>query len=224
MALLFRSYQRSPNAKRPQLNMTTRTNNPELSQAKILDSAQTLFLERGFDGTSMSAIAKDSGVTQSMIHHYFGSKQDLWQAVKKDAYDEYLAHQQQLLDLDNDDIETFIENSLRSRFLFFQENPRTARLLSWLQIMEDPTGMETGQEIGRQLLAKIRRAQADGQIRDDMAPEAVLAMSIALTTHWFQSRHYIENLTGISPADREASDATYMDAIIKVFVEGLKAG
>ena len=202
--------------------MTTRTNNPELSQAKILDSAQILFLERGFDGTSMSAIAKHSGVTQSMIHHYFGSKEELWQAVKKEAYDDYLAHQQQLLDLDNDDVETFIENSLRSRFLFFQQNPQTARLLSWLQIMEDPTGMETGQEIGQQLLAKIQQAQADEQIRDDLEPESVLSMSIALTTHWFQSRHYIENLTGISPGNREASDAAYLDAIIKVFVEGLK--
>ncbi|MBE2225476.1 MAG: TetR/AcrR family transcriptional regulator [Anaerolineae bacterium] len=202
--------------------MSTRTNNPELSQAKILESAQSLFIERGFAGTSMSAIAKDSGVTQSMIHHYFGSKEELWQAVKKEAYDEYLAHQQQLIDLDNDDIDTFIEDSLRSRFTFFMENPRTARLLSWLQIMEDPTGMETGQEIGRQLLAKIRQAQADGQIRNDLEPESILSMSIALTTHWFQSRHYIENLTGASPEDRGTSDAAYLDAIIKVFVAGLK--
>jgi hypothetical protein len=48
-------------------------------------------------------------------------------------------------------------------------------------------------------------------------------MSIALTTHWFQSRHYIENLTSISSEDRETSDAAYLDAIIKVFVEGLQA-
>ncbi len=203
--------------------MSTRTNNPELSQAKILSSARTLFIERGFDGTSMSAIAKHSGVTQSMIHHYFGSKEELWQAVKKSSYDTYLANQQELLDLENVDIEAFIETSLRSRFLFFQQNPQTARLLSWLQIMEDPTGMETGQEIGRQLLDKIKLAQADGQIRKDLEPETILAMSIALTTHWFQSRHYIENLTGMLPEEREAADAAYLDAILKVFVEGLQA-
>jgi TetR/AcrR family transcriptional regulator len=203
--------------------MTSRTNNPELSQAKILSSAQTLFIERGFDGTSMSAIAKHSGVTQSMIHHYFGSKEELWQAVKKDSYDKYLGYQQQLLDLDEGDIGAFTENSIRSRFQFFQVNPQTARLLSWLQIMEDPAGMETGQEIGRQLLDKIRQAQRAGNIRDDVAPETVLAMSIAITTHWFQSRHYIENLTGMSPADRDAADAAYLDAILKVFVEGLQA-
>jgi hypothetical protein len=88
--------------------------------------------------------------------------------------------------------------------------------------MEDPTGMETGQEIGRQLLDKIRQAQAEGQIRGDIEPENILAMSIALTTHWFQSRHVIENLTGISPEDRKTADTAYLNAVIKVFKDGLK--
>ena len=202
--------------------MSTRTNNPELSQSKILASAQALFIEKGFDGTSMSAIAKHSGVTQSMIHHYFGSKEELWQAVKKLSYDEYLAHQQTLLDLEEGNITTFTEHSIQSRFQFFQENPQTARLMSWLQIQEDPSGMETGQEIGRQLLDKIRQAQAEGQLRDDIAPENILAMSIALTTHWFQSRHVIENLTGIQPEARETADSAYLDAILKVFLDGLR--
>ncbi|MCB8965826.1 MAG: TetR/AcrR family transcriptional regulator [Ardenticatenaceae bacterium] len=204
--------------------MATRTNNPELSQAKILESAQALFIENGFDGTSMSAIARHSGVTQSMIHHYFGSKEALWQAVKKLSYDEYLAHQQQLLDeIDEEDITSFVRHSLSSRFTFFQGNPQTARLLSWLQIIEDPTGMETGQEIGRQMLDKIRRAQASGQIRDDIEPENVLAISIALTTHWFQSRHVIENLTGLTALDRETADSQYLAAMLKVFTAGLQA-
>lgn len=203
--------------------MPTRTNNPELSQAKILASAQTLFIEKGFAGTSMSAIAKHSDVTQSMIHHYFGSKEALWQAVKKLSYDEYLAHQQELLDLDEGDIANFARQSIASRFQFFQKNPQMSRLLSWLQIMEDPTGMETGQAVGRQLLDKIRQAQAEGQIRADIEPENILAMSIALTTHWFQSRHVIENLTGMSPEDREAADAAYFNAVLKVFLDGLEA-
>ena len=83
--------------------------------------------------------------------------------------------------------------------------------------------METGQEIGRQLLDKIRQAQVEGQIRDDIEPENILAMSIALTTHWFQSRHVIENLTSISLEDRETADTAYLNAIIKVFLDGLLA-
>lgn len=199
-----------------------RTNNPERSRAKILDSAQAMFIERGFDGVSMRVIAHDADVTQSIIHHYFGSKEELWQAVKKLSYDEYLTHQQHLLDLDERDIDSFIQSSLRSRFHFFQESPQTARLLSWLQIMEDPTGMESGHDVGRQLLDRIRHAQADGAIRDDVEPENVLAMSLALTTYWFQSRHVIQNMIGISADDQETSDTQYLEAMIKVFVDGLQ--
>lgn len=198
-----------------------RTNNPELTQAKILESAHALFIERGYDGTSMSAIAKRAGVTQSIIHHYFGSKAELWQAAKKRSYDAYLAHQQAILDQDQGDIEAFIQHSLRSRFQFFQEHPQTARLLSWLQIMEDPTGMETGQEIGRQLLEKIRRAQAAGEIRDDIAPGAVLAIALALTTHWFQSRHVVQNAAATGERSPATADAEYLEAMIKVFIDGL---
>lgn len=202
--------------------MPKRTNNPELSQAKILQSAQTLFIERGYDGVSLSAIARHSGVTQSMIHHYFGTKEDLWQAVKQLAYDEYLTFQQQLLDSADGDIGAFLGRSVRGRFQFFRDNPQTARLLSWLQLMEDPTGMETGQEIGRQLLDRIRQAQTAGQIRADIEPENILALSIALTTHWFQSRHFIENLIGKSAADRPETDPGYLEAVVKVLVDGLK--
>lgn len=198
-----------------------RTNNPELSQAKILESAQALFIKHGFDGTSMSAIAHHSGVTQSMIHHYFGSKEALWQAVKKLSYDEYLAHQQEIINQGNADIESFIQNSLRSRFHFFQKNPQTIRLLSWLQILEDPTGMETGQEIGRQLLDKIRQVQAEGNIRSDIEPENILAISLAVTTYWFQNRHVIQNFAGITDIDQETADTHYLEAMIKVFIDGL---
>lgn len=198
-----------------------RTHNPERKRAKILESAQTLFIERGYEGTSMSAIASHSGVTQSMIHHYFGSKQGLWQAVKKVAFGEYLAHQQRILDQDDGDIASFIQSSLRGRFHFFQENPQVARLLSWLQIMEDPFGMETGQEIGKQVLEKIERAQAAGVIRADIEPENVFAISIALTTHWFQSRHVIEHFAGLEDTDRETADAQYLEAMIKLFMDGL---
>ena len=83
--------------------------------------------------------------------------------------------------------------------------------------------METGQEVGRQLLEKIRQAQAEGQIRGDIEPENILAMSIALTTHWFQSRHVIENLTGMSPEERETADTAYLNAVIQVFMDGLQA-
>lgn len=49
----------------------------------ILASARKLFSVNGIDKTSMRSIAADAGVDPALIHHYFGTKVDLFrQAIK----------------------------------------------------------------------------------------------------------------------------------------------
>ena len=50
------------------------------TKAAILDAARPLFAERGFNGTSIRAVAADAGVDPSLVHHYFGTKADLYAA------------------------------------------------------------------------------------------------------------------------------------------------
>lgn len=45
----------------------------------ILVSAKQLFVEQGYAGTSMDAIAKDAGVSKLTLYSHFGSKEDLFQ-------------------------------------------------------------------------------------------------------------------------------------------------
>jgi AcrR family transcriptional regulator len=51
------------------------------TRAEILGSARSLFAERGFKGTTMRAIASGAGVDPALVHHYFGSKDDLFMAA-----------------------------------------------------------------------------------------------------------------------------------------------
>ncbi|MBR0834250.1 TetR/AcrR family transcriptional regulator [Bradyrhizobium manausense] len=44
---------------------------------QILDSARTLFLEQGFDTTSMDAIAREAGVSKATLYVHFDDKDDL---------------------------------------------------------------------------------------------------------------------------------------------------
>ena len=50
-------------------------------QLQIIDTAEKLFADKGFEGTSVRDIAKDAGVNIAMISYYFGSKEKLLQAV-----------------------------------------------------------------------------------------------------------------------------------------------
>lgn len=44
---------------------------------KILEGALKLFVERGFDGTSIASIVKYSGVSNGAMYHHFSSKEEL---------------------------------------------------------------------------------------------------------------------------------------------------
>ena len=51
------------------------------TRAEILASARTLFATRGFGSTSIRAVAAEAGVDPALVHHYFGSKDDLFVAA-----------------------------------------------------------------------------------------------------------------------------------------------
>lgn len=47
----------------------------------VLDAAHRLFLERGFDGTSMDAVAQAAGVSKPVVYDCFRSKDELFTAM-----------------------------------------------------------------------------------------------------------------------------------------------
>lgn len=53
------------------------TNTPEA----ILSAARTLFAERGFQATTIRAVATVAGVNTALVHHYFGTKDQLFVAA-----------------------------------------------------------------------------------------------------------------------------------------------
>lgn len=63
-----------PTALVPALDITT-------PRGQIFAAATRLFAEHGFRGTNTRAIAKAAGVKQVMLHYYFGSKEQLYEAV-----------------------------------------------------------------------------------------------------------------------------------------------
>ena len=51
------------------------------TKAKILDAAEVLFMEHGFEATSLRAITAAAGVNLAAVNYHFGSKEELFQAV-----------------------------------------------------------------------------------------------------------------------------------------------
>ncbi len=50
-------------------------------QQLLLDTAERLFSQKGYDGTSVRDIAAEAGINTAMISYYFGSKEKLMESI-----------------------------------------------------------------------------------------------------------------------------------------------
>lgn len=75
-----------------------RAENYEERRQKILDTAATMFAEKGFDGTSIADIAQRCGVSKALLYHYYDSKDAL-------LYDMLHSHCELLVGVANDALE-----------------------------------------------------------------------------------------------------------------------
>ncbi|MBM7791315.1 TetR/AcrR family transcriptional regulator [Tenggerimyces flavus] len=57
------------------------------TRGEIIEVARAEFAARGFEGTSIRGVARAAGVDPALIHHYFGSKDDLFLAVMDVPFD-----------------------------------------------------------------------------------------------------------------------------------------
>jgi AcrR family transcriptional regulator len=51
------------------------------TQERLVQAARQCLLERGHQACSVKVIAGQAGVNHGLVHHYFGSKEQLWLAV-----------------------------------------------------------------------------------------------------------------------------------------------
>ena len=51
------------------------------TKARILDAAESLFMEHGYEATSLRAITAAADVNLAAVHYHFGSKEELFQRV-----------------------------------------------------------------------------------------------------------------------------------------------
>ena len=58
----------------------------QVARKRILDAAVTVFIDKGFDGARVEAIARQAKVNKAMIYYYFSSKDQLYYQVLKTTF------------------------------------------------------------------------------------------------------------------------------------------
>lgn len=198
-----------------------RRRDPDATRKAILDAAEDLFICHGPSATSLSQIAKKAEVTKSLIHHHFGSKEELWQAVQERHFHDYFEVQKRLI-TDSAATAELLGESVVAYFRFLQQHPRSVRFMSWATLEEEtcppPCGEKELFELG---IARIREAQEAGEIRPDVEPFFIIKTLIALPMAWFQSR--AETLSLIdSDVEPDKLDEMYLRDMVKIFLDGVR--
>ncbi|WP_103941629.1 TetR/AcrR family transcriptional regulator [Thermomonospora echinospora] len=80
----------------------TRPPKSEQTRALIVETALRLFRERGYEATTMRAIAKEAGVSVGNAYYYFGSKEELIQAYYDELQDDHMAACRAVLERERD--------------------------------------------------------------------------------------------------------------------------
>jgi len=193
---------------------------PEATRAALVEAAEEIFLKKGFGNTSLSEIAKRAGITKSLIHHYFGSKEGLWREVKTRRFMHYAQRQMEMLQQAQPSAE-LLKASVAFYFDFLRRNPQIVRVLAWMFLEQDQKEcMDIDRELIAQGVENIRATQALGQLRKDIDPRFIVFVFIGLCQHWFQDKgHFMESFgtQGLG----EDLDEAYLGTIIKIFFEGI---
>ncbi len=181
----------------------------------ILEAAEALFAEEGFDAVSLSAIAERAGVAKSNILHHFRSKEGLYTAVLKRACGRSI----ETLDAPSGGpLEAFFKAHLKALFA----HAPTTRLIQ-RELME--RGKERGKVLAEEVfaetfakvVARVEEAQGRGAIRADLDPSLLAFLLIAASVFFFETLPILEHLPGATfPKDLEG----YAREVLALMMKG----
>lgn len=189
------------------------------SRMAILDAAEELFAEKGFSGTSMRDIARTSGKSQSLIHHHFGSKKELWDAVRQ-RFGAMFAETLLPMLQDREVDPRFIRSWTKRYLQFWNENPNLRRIMLWRQLEEDPEPWEATNDIYRASVDKVKASQRKGVIRRDLRPGHLISILTGSHLFWVQNKPEYCRRNGLDPED-PSIDANYLRDFMRIVFEGV---
>ena len=105
--------------------------NPERRRDQLLDCAQALFFEQGYEATTVNHILQRSGLSKGGFYHYFASKEDVLEAIVARVAEHSVAQVNDLVEQDNGDALIRLNAFLRrSRQLKLETAPQLRPLFS----------------------------------------------------------------------------------------------
>lgn len=193
--------------------------------ARVLEAAEALFSESGFDGVSMNAIAAAAGVSKANIFHHFSSKKELYLAVVRAACRDS-SERLQRFDGTSGPFAQRLGAFAQGMLSGMLEQEQVQRLIL-RELLKD--GEQRGREFAEQvfgdsfarLVGILRAGQRRGELRREVDPAMVATLLIGASVFFFEARAVLRHFPDVSYAD---DPERYSMLLTDILLRGIGAG
>jgi len=169
----------------------------QATQRRLLEAAAQEFAARGIAGARVDRIAEVARSNKAQIYHYFGSKDQLFDAV----FNNLVANTLREIPID---VTNLLEYAGRL-FDGYEKHPQVPRLATWyhLERAGAQASLEAIAASSRDKVDAITRAQQAGQLPSHFAAADLLALVLALASMWTSTTpEFTELIPGHTVAGR----------------------
>jgi len=202
-----------------------RERNPARTREAILDAAEQLFAERGYDATSLTDVGTAAGVSRGTPGYFFGSKEQLYRDVLERCLERVrsaVRSGKERTLASREPPEVVLAGAVGEYFDFISANPHFVRLLErealdgGRQIATLPPHLEAAQEALGAIVTELALDPAD-------QAEAQQLLISMLALSWFHVVHAPTVLRALGiRADEKAFLEERRRHVVELVVRGLQ--
>jgi AcrR family transcriptional regulator len=189
-------------------------------QIQILEVAETLFAEKGFDGTSIRDISKEAKINVAMVSYYFGSKEKLLESL---VLHKTSGLKELLIDLIEEKLEP-VEKIYKLIDLYINRlncNRGIYRILHFeLASKKRVLELESFSDIKKANLKSleiiIQEGQAKGVFRKDVIIELLTPTILGTYFHFHMNKPFFEVILGLNT---EEEYNTYIKTTLTMHIQ-----
>jgi TetR/AcrR family transcriptional regulator len=172
----------------------------EGTKKQILESAEKLFANNGFNGTSLAEISQASGISDGLILYHFKSKEKLYREVIERISQRYVEVFRGVREQNLSPPEMMRE-SVKSVFDFWKTDSTYHRISLWayLERREDSSTTEASLTAG--LAAYLKSQQEHGLFPKSIHPIVFSSMIIGPVHFWFRYKTRYAEILHLEDSD-----------------------
>lgn len=163
-----------------------------LRRERILESALTIFAEKGFQEATISEISRAAGVSDATVYEHFKSKEELLFAIPEEITETSIRETEKVLPYLRG-ADSKLRAIVQSYVTTYERNPEYANLIM-LHLKTNRNFLKTRafevvREAARMLLACIQEGIESGTFRRDTDPYLVRSIILGTIEHLCTRKH-----------------------------------